>query len=382
MTKSFVAVLASTVALTALSISSAGAQSTDKWLIAEVAPLTGPASTVGTRLNNVAKMWAEDVNARGGIAGKQVELSTCNDEGKPEKAVACVRDALRKGAVMFLGHSLTASTNAMQSALANGPVMIVASPNIVPAPSTFTFQTSPSDHHITAALADFVKANKLDKIGMIAATDASGEVGVKSAQEEFAKRDIELVLRRIDLKANDASVQLASVASDDIKLVYSSYSGGGAATVVKSFTNLGKTQPLVVSYANLSEAFIDVVKGVMPDRLLGTAITSLVPEKMEDKELAKRSSDFMAAYQAKYGEPADMINLLGKMDVDVVEAVLANVADPSNVQAVKTFLESTPIESVQHLKFSPESHVGLTEKDVIIVEYKDGAWKPADPVGK
>ena len=69
------------------------------WVIGEVAPLTGPVATVGVRLNNVAKMWAEDINAKGGIAGRKIELITCNDEAKPEKAVACTRDIMDKKAV-------------------------------------------------------------------------------------------------------------------------------------------------------------------------------------------------------------------------------------------------------------------------------------------
>ena len=44
------------------------------WVIGEVAPLTGPVATVGARLNNVVKMWAEDINAKGGIAGRKIEL--------------------------------------------------------------------------------------------------------------------------------------------------------------------------------------------------------------------------------------------------------------------------------------------------------------------
>lgn len=361
---------------------SGAAHAQEKWIIAEVAPVSGPASTVGTRLSNVARMWVEEVNTRGGIAGKQIELISCNDEGKPEKAVACVREANRKGAVLFFAHSLTASVRAMQSALAEGPTLIVASPNIVPPADSFAFQVSPSDVHITMAIADYLKENGLNKIGMIAATDASGEVGVKSAEEVFGSSGIELRVQRIDLKANDASTQLAAVASEDINVVYSSYSGGGAATVVKTFTNLGFSQPLIVSYANLSQAFIDVVKGVMPPRLLGTGIKAMVPEKLDDKELADRSKAFMAKYEERYGEKADMINLLGKLNVDVAEAILTNVADPANPQSVKEFLESTPVESVERIRFSSETHVGLTEKDVAILEYKDDAWVSAEPIGQ
>src|SRR5436305_6447525 len=78
----------------------AATQDAPPLVIAEVAPLTGIYSTVGTRLSRPAKMWADDVNRRGGIRGRKLRLLTCNDESKPEKSVACARDALREGAVI------------------------------------------------------------------------------------------------------------------------------------------------------------------------------------------------------------------------------------------------------------------------------------------
>jgi len=357
-----------------------GAAAQADWLIVEVAPLSGPAATVGTRLNRSAKMWVDEVNARGGIKGRKIRMTTCNDEGRPEKAVACTRDAVRDGATLVFAHSLTASIKAMQPILANGPAMIIASPNIMPPADSLAFQTSPSDEHITEAIAQYLKQNKIDKIGMIAATDASGEVGVVSARKVFGEQNINLQLARVDLRATDATSQIAAVAGTDTKVVYSSYSGAGAATVVKSFVNLDLKQPLIVSYANLSQAFIDVVKGFLPHRLLGTGVRALVPTSVSDPVLRDRSVKFIEAYRKTYNEPADMINILGKFDADVAQAVLENVGEPNDGKAVKAFLENTVIESLHRIKFSPSSHVGLGAGDVIIAEYKSNEWIAAEPV--
>ena len=373
------AVVVGTV-LAAITSPAVAQNSNQEWLVVEVAPLSGPASTVGTRLNRSAKMWADDVNERGGIKGKKVRLVTCNDEGRPEKAVACTRDAVRDGAAVVLGHSLTASLRAMQPILANGPIMIIASPNVVPGADTPAFQTSPSDEHITEAIVGFLKENKVTSIGMVAATDASGEVGVSSARKVFGEHNIGLKVARVDLKATDATTQLATVAGPDTKVVYSSYSGGGAATVVKSFSNLGLKQPLIVSYANLSQAFTDVVKDFLPAHLLGTSVRALVPASLADPTLRQRSEKFAADYRAKFNEPADMINILGKFNVDVAEAVLTKVDNPTDVPAVKKFLESTPIESLHRIRFSPTSHVGMNASDVIIAEFKNNEWRMADPI--
>jgi hypothetical protein len=127
-------------------------------------------------------MWADDVNKAGGIAGRKIELITCDDAARPEKAVSCARDLFSKKPVFLLNNSLTASILAVSPLVKDGPVMIVPSPNVTPSADSYVFQVSPSDLFLTAAIADFLKANGINKIGMVAATDASGEVGVASAK--------------------------------------------------------------------------------------------------------------------------------------------------------------------------------------------------------
>ena len=358
----------------------AAAQSDQVWRIGEVACLTGPAATLGTRLNKVTKMWAEDINAKGGIAGRKIELMTCNDENRAEKAVACARDMIDKGAVMILGNTLTASLLAMQPLVRRGPILLNPSPNLVPPADSYGFQVSPSDTHITEGIAKYLKANGFNKIGMVAATDASGEVGVTSARKVFGEQNIELRLARIDSRATDATTQLATVAGSDIRIVYSSYTGAGAVTVVKSYKILGLQQPLIISYGNINGGFAQLMKDVKPPRLLGTSIAALVPDLVADTGERERAKTFLDQYAKRYSERADMLNLLGKAAVDVAEAVLRKVPNPSDFEAVKKFLETTPIESVHNQRFSPTNHVGLDASSVIIVELKDGQWVKADPV--
>lgn len=368
-------------ALAALVLPGAASAQTDKpWIIGEVAPLTGPAATVGTRLNKALKLWVDEVNAAGGIQGRKLDHRTCNDENRPEKAVACARDMIDQGAVILFGNTLTASLRAMQPLVRNGPILLIPSPNVVPGPDTYGFQVSPSDEGITQSVASFLKASNLKKIGMVAATDTSGEVGVASANKVFAAEKIELHLARIDLRATDASTQLANVARDDVRVIYSSYSGGGAITVVKSLQNLGLKQPLIVSYANISDSFVQLVKDVKPPRLLGTAAASIVPDTLKDPGERTRSKAFIQNYTKKYSEPADMINLLGRAATDVADAILRKTPNPSDYPAVKKWLESNVVESVHNQKFSPTNHVGVDSSAVIIVELKDNVWVPADPI--
>jgi branched-chain amino acid transport system substrate-binding protein len=357
-----------------------GAHAADPFVIGIIAPTTGPLATVGSRQLAAVQWWEQDLNQKGGINNHPIQIIACNDEGSPDRAVTCARDLIAKGSMLLLNASVTGPIRAVMPLLAHGPVMVTPSPNVLPDAATYVFQTSASDRDITTAIADYLKQNHKDRLAMIASTDASGEVGTASAAAVFPQAGIKYDLARIDLRANDASIQLANVVKDDVPLVYSNYSGAGAATVVKSFNNLGLTQPLLISYANISDAFIAVIKNDMPGRLLGTGMRSVAPELLDDPAEVERLNYFSAAYKAWRHENIDQLALLGLTLADTAEAILTHVGDPKNPDAVRDFLESTPIKSVQTIRYSKSSHIGLHAADIAILEFKQGRWVKADPL--
>ena len=344
-----------------------------------IAPTTGPIATVGARQLSAVKWWQQSIDTAGGINGRKVELVTCNDEGNPEKAVNCARDLLSQGIVLLLNSSVTGPIRATMPLVAHGPVMLTPSPNVLPPPDSFVFQTSASDMDLTQAIADYMHQSGIDRIGVIAATDASGEVGVASAAAVFPPNHIKYDLARIDPRANDASVQLSEVARDK-KLIYSNYSGAGAAAVVKSYANLGLEQPLLISYANISDAFIALIKADMPQRLLGTAIRAVSPELIMDPAQRRHLVEFQQSYEAWSHDRADSLTLQGLILADVAEAILRQVPNPADPVAVRHFLETTPISSVQTIAFSPQRHIGMGADGIAIVEWKDGGWIKAPPL--
>jgi branched-chain amino acid transport system substrate-binding protein len=356
------------------------AAAADPFIVGVIAPTTGPLTTVGLRQLMAVQWWEKVTNAAGGIKGRSVKVAHCNDEGSPDKAAACVRDLIAKGSIVILNASVTGPIRATMPLVQNGPVMITPSPNVVPDPSTFVFQTSPADFDVTTGLAKFLLQNNVHELAMLASTDASGEVGVASAKAVFPAHGIKYDLARIDLRANDASIQLANIAKPEVKVVFSNYSGGGAAAVVKSFANLGLSQPLIVSYANLSDAFIQVIKNDMPKRLLGTGVQAVFPELLQDPARRKHVEELIASYTEIMKDKVDMATLLGSTLSDTADAILRNVDNPNDPNAARAYLETHVVHSVQDLHWSKDRHVGMSEDDVAILEYKDRKWGKADPI--
>jgi len=73
---------------------------------------TGDLASYGLPTVNAAKLVAKDVNAKGGIDGKQIELLVQDEECKPEKATNAATKLVSDGAVVVVGHICSGATKA------------------------------------------------------------------------------------------------------------------------------------------------------------------------------------------------------------------------------------------------------------------------------
>ena len=74
----------------------------DEILLGMYSSLTGPLASTGTPALEGLQTWVEDVNARGGIGGRQVRLIDYDDAGSPEEAVAAARRLIEQDQVFAL----------------------------------------------------------------------------------------------------------------------------------------------------------------------------------------------------------------------------------------------------------------------------------------
>ena len=93
-----------------------------------LAPLTGAVAEYGNAVCNGAVMYFEEVNAAGGINGKQIKIVTYDEEGDPVKAVTGYNSLVDSGVTAIVGDVTTAPTVAVvaESQADNMP-MITAS---------------------------------------------------------------------------------------------------------------------------------------------------------------------------------------------------------------------------------------------------------------
>ena len=118
---------------TAASASTAGsaagsAASGDTIKVGVLGPMTGDVSVYGLAVINGATLYLEQVNANGGVNGKQLEIITMDEQGDATQAVTCFTKMCDQGITALVGDVTTTPTLALaaESADYNMP-MVTAS---------------------------------------------------------------------------------------------------------------------------------------------------------------------------------------------------------------------------------------------------------------
>lgn len=115
-------------AASASTAASGAAASGDTIKVGVLGPLTGDVSVYGKAVVNGATLYLKQVNANGGINGKQIEILTEDEQGDETQAVNCFTKLVDEGITALVGDVTTAPTLAVaaESADYNMP-MVTAS---------------------------------------------------------------------------------------------------------------------------------------------------------------------------------------------------------------------------------------------------------------
>jgi branched-chain amino acid transport system substrate-binding protein len=97
-------ILATALALTA------GAADAQNIPIAVVGPITGSNAALGEQMKRGAEMAVADINAKGGVLGKKLDLIEQDDACDPKQAVAAANDVVGKKVVFVAGHYCSSSS--------------------------------------------------------------------------------------------------------------------------------------------------------------------------------------------------------------------------------------------------------------------------------
>ena len=164
--------------------------------IGVIGPFSGIAASVGRNMNEGVQIAVNELNAKGGVLGDQIEVVTRDDQFSPAKDAQVARELVDQDHVsMIIGPAGTSNYLAIGPFLQQSKVVdlpIVVDPVLRTHIDPYTFRLMiPDDIELNVLAAYAVKHDS--KVAMIAEDDESGHSEIKIAEREFGKLGSHLV---------------------------------------------------------------------------------------------------------------------------------------------------------------------------------------------
>lgn len=320
-----------TTALSTIALSTTALAQTIK--MADVAELSGPGATVGTNWKNGIDLAVAEINAKGGILGRKIEVTHADSQSNPGVARAQVQKALDAEPYVLLGPGYSGSVKvtmaqAQQAGIAQ--IMGGEAADLTQAGNEYVFRTSFGQQSSMPKMAKYIAEEVKAKTVSIAwVNNDFGKGGRDTIMKEFEKRGVKVVA---DLSSEAGQ---ADFAADAVKLknanadaIFIYLNEEESARILKEIRKLDIKVPLLGETTLLGQKVIelagDAANGVKGH--VGLTTDAPVPAI---QEFRKRFSD-------KYSYVPDHNGIKGYLSVYMVKAATEKMGKVDAKELAKT----------------------------------------------
>lgn len=350
--------------------------------IGSVLSVTGPAAFLGDPELKTLQMYVEDINKKGGVLGRPLQLVYYDDGSDANKANSFGKRLIDDDKVdVIIGGTTSGATMSMAPlvAKANMPFVSLAGAVVIVEPvKKWVFKTPHTDRMAAEKVFTDMKKRGITKVALLSETSGFGQSGKKETEAVAGKYGITLVANETyGPKDTDMSPQLTKIKNTPgVQAVFVFGLGQGPAIVTKNYKQLGITLPLYQSHGVASEEFIKLA-GPAAEGVRLPAAALLVADKLPANDPQKPVVvAYNKAFQDKWKTD---VSAFGGHAYDglmlVVDAIKR--AGSTDKAKVRDALEATKgyIGTGGKVNMSATDHMGLDLTAFRMLEVKNGTWQ-------
>ncbi|MGE0665363.1 MAG: branched-chain amino acid ABC transporter substrate-binding protein [Sphingomonadales bacterium] len=272
----------------------------DEIVIGVAGPMTGSEASIGEQMRKGAEKAVADINAAGGILGKQVRLVQGDDVCDPKQAVSVANDFVSKGAVFVAGHYCSGASIPASDVYASAGIVQISpastNPEFTERGLKNVFRVCGRDDAQGPTAADYIAAKFPD--GKIAVVDDKSTYG-KGLADQFraaleAKGIMPVLVESITARETDYSALVTKLRQAGATIVYFGGYKTEAGLIVRQMHGAGVQATLVGGDALVTEEFWTITG----DAGAGTLMTF-----GPDPRLLPQNEALVAAFRAENYEP-------------------------------------------------------------------------------
>jgi branched-chain amino acid transport system substrate-binding protein len=368
------------LAAVALAVSPAAAKEPVK--LGAILAVTGPASFLGAPEARTLEMLVEDLNAKGGVGGRKIELLLRDTGGSPEKAIALAKQLVdEEGVFAIIGPTTSGETMAVKGLAEEAQVLLLscaAAEVIVNPIAPHVFKVAPKDSFAAEMVFRRMKQMGVTRIGLLSSNTGFGKAGKEQVEKLAPARGIQVVVNETyDKGATDLTAEVTKLKAANVQAVLNWSIEPAQSIVLKNIRQLGLTVPVFQShgFANVQYA---KAAGAAAEGVLFPAGRLVVADALAANDPQKAVlMAYKKAYEARFKED---VSTFGGHAYDafmlLVEVIHASGGDREKARAalenVKGFVGTAGV-----FNFSAADHNGLDASAFEMVTVKGGRFAVA-----
>jgi ABC-type branched-subunit amino acid transport system substrate-binding protein len=253
--------------------------SADKILLGQAAVFTGPAAQLGIQMRNGIKAYFDEVNEKGGVHGRKLELVTEDDLYEVARAPAASKKLIEEHKVFaLLGYVGTPTGAAHLPVVTQAKVPLVGmftGAEILRDPlNRYVFHVRASYYDETDKIVEQVVSTGGKNIAVFYQADNYGEAGRKGTEIALAKRNMKIhatgTVERNTIKVEEA-VKVINASQPDAVVMVSAY------TSCAEFIRQMKKAGSAAIFYNVSFVGSKALADALGKDGVGVAISQVVP---------------------------------------------------------------------------------------------------------
>jgi len=349
-------------------------------------PYTGGSSPMGASMRDGVRLATAEINAKGGVLGRQIELVERDDEAKPERGVQVTQELINKEKVVAtVGYINTGVSLASQRFYQEAKIPVlnnVATGSAVTKqflppeyPDNYVFRTSANDTIQSAMIViQAIDVNKYTKVAILADSTNYGQLGRADLEKALAAKNITPVAEeKFNVKDVDMTAQLLKAKEAGAQAILTYAIGPELAQIANGMEKLGWKVPMIGSWTLSMGNFIDNAGK--------NGEGAHMPQTFIQEPNTPKRKAFIDAYLKAYNPPNGRIPspVSAAQGYDSMYLLAAAIKQAGNTDGVKIrqSLENLQgkvegVVTIYEHPYTHDDHEAITMNMVVMGVVKDG----------
>lgn len=326
-------------------------------------PLTGPFAASGNYIVDGAKIAAEEINAKGGILGKKLQLVIEDNKSNPTEAAAVAEKLIQRDKVPVMlgawGSSLTLAV--LPKLMQNEVPMLVetsSSSKITKQGNPWVFRISPPSWVEAKLFEKLLPELKITKVDFLAINNDWGRGTMEDFSKSFAEKGVGVGHKEImDQASQDMSAQLSKIKASDSDTIIVTTAVEQLTLVLKQAAALGIKKRIITTGGSQNpDQLIDQAGPAADGTMHMVFFAPWAPDKAPHPDQAKA---FIAAWEKAGHNKAGLTESYRGYDGIYVLKAAIEKADKAEPHAIRDALWQVEVPAINGtVKFEKDGPEG------------------------